>query len=388
MSETLNPITLIAGQGSNIQLPNPQTIQAVILANKSSYDLIIQGLDQAGPRWHPSGTADLYIAQGTNRGVLSVQAINTANIPNPPPSIALVTVYAVGETIPAGHWPVAIPTQSISASIMTTIANQVINDGTAAGFEIVESTVAGDTNSAVTLTNDAQFTLGDAAHAALMNIIGQLVVSAGFNVTGNSFLAGNLLFPNSNSLQWFDTAAVVRQVLTLSNTNKVILSGMAQFLEMRDQSGIVQFQFDITGNGVILINSTTMNIQTASGFSVINSNNVNTHLNCRSGGTTLQVAGIDVFGVTSTVVSCGQRLLLAGAGGLTSVTHFTGTGTTTGVAHGCKDATGANAAPDNILISCTAPGSTMTTGYSAVTSTTCTITCGTALAWKATAIKF
>ncbi len=58
-------------------------------------------------------------------------------------------------------------------------AANIVNDGNSAGTGIIESTVSGDTSSAVLLTNDAQLTLGDAAHAAVVTLKGTLNFAAG-----------------------------------------------------------------------------------------------------------------------------------------------------------------------------------------------------------------
>lgn len=57
----------------------------------------------------------------------------------------------------------AIPAPSLAGVPILTAAN-IVNDTSGAGTGIIESTVSGDSTSAVFITNDAQFTLGSVAH--------------------------------------------------------------------------------------------------------------------------------------------------------------------------------------------------------------------------------
>jgi len=68
----------------------------------------------------------------------------------------------------------------------TAVASSVKNDGNPAGTQILESTVSGDASSAVILTNDAQFTLGDVAHNALLTILGNMIQNGNFTLDGAS----------------------------------------------------------------------------------------------------------------------------------------------------------------------------------------------------------
>lgn len=64
------------------------------------------------------------------------------------------------------------------------LASSIKNDGNPPGTQLIESTVSGDGTSAVLLTNDAQFTLGDVLHNALLAIIGNETFSG--NLTPSS----------------------------------------------------------------------------------------------------------------------------------------------------------------------------------------------------------
>jgi hypothetical protein len=370
----------------------------ILLFNESPIGLQLNFIDGSVQNLPPYYSRSYMI---TKPGLVSWSMLYSINFATSPLSVVIGEAYesveAKGITFSEGP----LNRQTNVANTVSTAGGSVaslLNAGNPAGTVFVSSEVAGDANLAVSITNDAQVSLGDAVNAANVIITGAQSVSGNFVSSGfasmfdmNVFgllhmIAENIELDNAQQISWFDTAAVLRQVLTLSNTNKVILSGMNQFLEIRDQSGAVQFSFDVI-NDVLQFPQGSFSLTGPSGLAILTTSLANTYIN-GSNSSNLTVGGTTVLEALFNSIICSQRLVLAGNGGMTSTSFFSGTGTTTGVAHGCKAAGGAAAVPDFIAISCIAAGSTMTTGYSALTTTTCTITCGSSLAWKAVAFKF
>src|SRR5258708_39566752 len=114
MSVPLTPISLAPGT-IPIRLTTPNLTKALLLANKSIYDLQIIGAEYAGSaEWLPSGVEDLYIPKGRSiTGEVDVVVVDNrpANSPVPSSAILLVTQYLSHDTIPDGSYPATIPVQ-------------------------------------------------------------------------------------------------------------------------------------------------------------------------------------------------------------------------------------------------------------------------------------
>lgn len=375
----------------------------VVVQNESPYSLGLSIDGTGSTRTVAAQTIDKIPipSAGFNGNIILTPTIVLLNTANAPSFAVLLDAFGKDEE-PLGAYPVAL-SRAVqvegNVNTMTTSTSAIDNELNSSGTPIITSVVAGDApNKAVYLTNDAQGNIGDSAHPANLTINGNETVTATFTVNGSSFFAAMQVFgllqltgasiqlDNAQTISWKDNAGTVRQVLTLSNTNKVIVSGASQFVEFRNQANTVIMSLDLT-NSIIQFPQGGFSLTGPSNAIALTTSISNTYLD-GSNSSVMRANGQNIAVATSGLFTLVQRLLLAGAGGLTSISTFTGTGTTTGVAHGCQSVTGTSVAPDFIMIECTAAGSTMTTGYSAVTATTCTISCGSALAWKATAFKF
>src|SRR6266849_851742 len=95
-----------------------------------------------------------------------------------PLSMVTVTLYRPGEVL-EGTYPFSlIYLLNLGNAIpLSTSASSITNTGNTAGTAIVTSTVSGDGNNAVSITNDAQVTFGDAMHNAVVGIVGTETVT-------------------------------------------------------------------------------------------------------------------------------------------------------------------------------------------------------------------
>lgn len=261
----------------------------------------------------------------------NVRAVLNSGLP--PLSEIIVEAYASGEHFPADGSLVR-QTNGDTNSNVTTTQNTLINDGSAPTV-IIEATVAGDTTSAVSITNDAQVVLGNATHAANVTVTGFSSLGD-VNIFGLlHMIAQSIELDNSQSISWFDTAAVLRSVLGLSNTNKVIISGMNQFLEIRDQSNAVHFSFDVINN-IIQFPAGGFSLTGPSGLAILQTSLTNTYVDGNN-SVNLQVASTTVLNVLSNSINCLQRINLPLSGGLSSTAIGSGVsvaGTVIHINHG------------------------------------------------------
>ncbi len=164
-------------------------------------------------------------------------------LPNAPVSLLIGTTYKPGEEVPdigtLGNSPIAI---GGTVNTVGGTASSIQNDGNAAGTRIMEATVAGDGPSAVILTNDAQFTLGDTAHKGSMSMQGSL------NMVGSG--AGNGNVNINNGLRFYNNVSVLRLfalILAASGNPSILTSadnGQLDILKS-DQSTLLA-RFDET----------------------------------------------------------------------------------------------------------------------------------------------
>lgn len=137
----------------------------IVVYNESNINLQLQW--GSFTTYCPAWVAMLYCVQTANVNInwsqLSVLPVPAGS--SSPISLVLVETYESFESIP-GVFPAALVRQvNIGNSTpLSTSTNSIVNDGNVANTKIIEATVAGDSSSAVTLTNDGHLTLGDLTH--------------------------------------------------------------------------------------------------------------------------------------------------------------------------------------------------------------------------------
>lgn len=156
MSETMST-ALQAGIAKNIQIANPETVEAVVVYNKSYLDVIVSGVESAGGRWVAAGTGDIFVNDGGCQGFLGLSPINTAGILQTQQFPALIVVYRAGDRIPKGSFPFTIPTQVINTVINA--ANTLVNDNSTPGVQIIEVKPDNLPSSTILLDNTGNFQL-------------------------------------------------------------------------------------------------------------------------------------------------------------------------------------------------------------------------------------
>ena len=125
----------------------------------------------------PAWTAMLYCISANSVNInWQVQSQLAAN--GSPISQVVVEAYDNGETI-TGTFPAPLVRQTNigNAGAVMSSSTNIINDGLIAGTQMLESTVIGDTSSAVSLSNDGNLILGDTAHPGSLTMLGAATVA-------------------------------------------------------------------------------------------------------------------------------------------------------------------------------------------------------------------
>lgn len=213
---------------------------------------------------------------------------------SPAQSITVIG-YPVGSA-PGGSTSLNRVTNVGNSVPLSSSATSIANDANAPATSIVEATVAGDAGSAVSISNDAQISLGTVLHNAFIKVLGALA------------------FANSSLLQWLDNTGVLRTVLSLSNTNRVIIGGAAQFVEIRNQSNGVIFQFDLANN-IINFPQGGFTLAGPSNLAILTTSLANTYVDGNS-SVNLQVGSTTVLNAVANGINCLQRINLPLVGGL------------------------------------------------------------------------
>lgn len=110
----------------------------------------------------------------------------------------ITTLYLTGET-PSSTVPRSLARQTFVPNTVSNVsgtANAVQNDGNPSGTSVIEATVQGDGASAVSLNNDAFFSLGTVAHPARVQIVcalGTITIDSNGKVTIPDSLNANLI---------------------------------------------------------------------------------------------------------------------------------------------------------------------------------------------------
>ena len=151
MTYPLPALVLVPGTTQQIQLANPLMCQAILVSNKSVFDIIYEGFGATGARWLIAGVEYLFQQQGQSSGVITLTSYNDLNISPAPTGIILVTEYFAGDVLPTGEWSVSIP-NLVSANVTAFL----INSGYATPTNMVSGTSASNTGGTpeVSINND------------------------------------------------------------------------------------------------------------------------------------------------------------------------------------------------------------------------------------------
>lgn len=192
----------------------------------------------------PAWTAMLYCISTNNVNISwEVQSSLISN--GAPISQVIIEAYNNDEPI-LGTFPAPLVRQTNvgNASTVLTAASSIQNNGQVAGSTVIESTVVGDTASAVLLTNQGHLTLGTANNPGTLTIISefgtaeQVLVDALGQLTVTNKILANLIVALTNNDLTLNVASGHKIAMQINNADVVdvnsngltILSGKINLL--------------------------------------------------------------------------------------------------------------------------------------------------------------
>ncbi|SRR6266700_797496 len=151
----------------------------LVFYNESNVALILS-FQNGGSAYLPAWVATIYCGNFGGQVVRWAQQSVIASL-LAPISLVIIEAYGAQECI-LNIFPATLVRQTnVGNSIKTAVVgtSTLVNDGNAAATQFIEATVLGDGASAVSLTNDAIFKLGTAAHPGSVSFDNALITSNG-----------------------------------------------------------------------------------------------------------------------------------------------------------------------------------------------------------------
>lgn len=251
------------------QIANP--CGHIYLFNESAQGLQLSFSDGSNASLPPYYFRSYYVAKP---GIITWTQLYTIQSGGSPLSVVVGEAYESQEArnVKFTEGPLGRQTSIGNSIPLSTSSSSIANDGNAANTQIIEATVAGDAQKAVTLTNDAVFVLGDTLHPGSTTMAGPLAV------------ASTITLPNNTAIQIKDSGGIARAVLFVDGSNRVMIQQAAanQPIRILDNTGALLFQFGADGN--------------------LTFNNGNGIFIKDSGGTSREIVFVDGFGNGRTVI--------------------------------------------------------------------------------------
>ena len=133
MSKTIT-LAAVPGVVINQNLPSVSKIAVVDIANGTPFDLTYVGFGCPGEMIIEAGLKVRLHAEVLDTGQMQITPVNNVGVSGT--GIINVTVYFVNDTLPKGIFPVAIPTQIVSAKVSSVVT--LSNEGGAVGTEVID----------------------------------------------------------------------------------------------------------------------------------------------------------------------------------------------------------------------------------------------------------
>lgn len=219
-------------------LPATGKVSVVDLANSSAFDITYVGFGAPGEIIIEAGTKVRLHAEVLNTGQFSMLPKNNAGVTGT--GTVNVTVYFVNESVPPGTFPVAIPTQIVTATVSG--VQTLSNETSTLGAEIIDIGQGSNTRM-VDIFNDHFIWSVIQAGVAHQVMKGQtsgtplLLGQAGdnLNILGQLLINQNATFLNNISLRWQDHLGTTRIGLTVDPSDNLdIIANLSDLIQMQD----------------------------------------------------------------------------------------------------------------------------------------------------------
>ena len=368
--------TVDLSSGKNTSFQGVQSgLLGYIIGNESGYTVVVemQGTGQSKTLY--PGTVDIFEAGESFSGTIKFTLTSKlSNVSSWPSTFLQLDAVGIRDTINENSYPIPLPRLvNIGGSVnfVTGIATAIQNDGNVAGTQIIESTVSGDVGSCVTLTNDGNLVIGDAAHHGSVKFDNNTISSNGSGTLSVANLVdnGTLIIIGASSLDnggiTTDGAGNVSKVGNITSASGTVKANSI------DTNLTGSANYKVSGQSVLSTDGANKQV-------FLNSPNVG-----GGGAVDFQIGGVGEFEISTGAIS----QLVSGNGFewfnnnfLPEISFFTGNGSGT-YNHGFNGA-GESISPFHVIPIVNQVGSA-TQGYDSITTTQVHITLGAALNFKA-----
>lgn len=235
----ITPIT--ANSTVNINTPR-NNIDGFIIGNESGYTCVIQLVGTSFTKSLYPGTVDYFKSSPQFTGVLAIQTFNyLSNSASYPGSFLQIDAVYTGEQLPY-FFPMSLSrVQNVGNTINTFSSSSsntdtsLANDTSSAGTQFIEATVSGDAGSAVNVTVDGIWTIGNSTHTGKFSsdnavftsdgggniVTNALTVNGNLNATSLTMVNGTNTFTNGSKSPII-TSYKVFQFTTNGTSNQMI----------------------------------------------------------------------------------------------------------------------------------------------------------------------
>jgi len=118
MSVTIS-LSIVPGVPLTIPSRDSTNIQAILICNKSPYDLQVGPLGNQAARWLGGGMMDLWLVGLTNQFPLSILPSSNVNIIPTYATVVLLTFFYQGEKLPPGTYPAPVTITEVENRSLT-----------------------------------------------------------------------------------------------------------------------------------------------------------------------------------------------------------------------------------------------------------------------------
>lgn len=244
MSYSAGTMAITANNKTTFEVPN-RGIKAVLIGNESGLTVTIT-MESGGVQktLYPSSVDWFQINDGFTGNILINPTVILNNVATFPSSSLIFDAIGLNDPEDASQYPLQLNRNTNIGNQVNTvggIANSIQNDNSTVGTLIAEATVAGDSGSAVSLTNSGHLLLGTINNNGVLEIVGSLgnvtVDSTGKLTVDNRILANLLIAETGNDLT-LGVAAAHKLAFQVNNADVVdinasglsILSGKINLL--------------------------------------------------------------------------------------------------------------------------------------------------------------
>jgi hypothetical protein len=249
VSSQLGSLAIVSGKRDIFEAPN-NGVKAILIGNESGLTVTITMQGGGVEKTLYPGTLDWFSVKTGFSGTIVINPITILNNVSTWPASSLI-FDAIGLNDPedASMYPVSL-NRSINigntVSAVSGTATAIVNDNNAAATSIIEAKVTGDAASAVSLTNDALFTLGSVLHPGEL-IINGLVGGVGLAVTGPTQLDGGSTITDGAGKLTLNTLQLLLGSLTrIAKAGPYAVDPVAAFVN-HNLGAIPDYVFAISG---------------------------------------------------------------------------------------------------------------------------------------------